>query len=774
MSLSIRTRILLFLFSFALVPLLVAVLINLPLVIDRIETFYRHAFLQDLRADFRDLDQHLASRDEMVRLLAKLPEPGILVGENDENASEMDLARARYTEWINKVLRDQLDIIQVHFFDENAVSRFWLERDQNTRIWEPTLTQPELPSSQDLAAVLQSRHNAVLVTPVRVDRETSDPSKSMTLKLLFPVDGRESAAGVVSIMIDVGGLVRRDPNTLWVLDDGQYLQAPGLPYRRGSAFIKYPGLKEKFATGEIVLWDGDQDTQVIWVPLLSTEDGRPLWVGRYVNRQPLAEFRRTLFIRVLSIVSVLVVIIWLVSNWFARRLESFGRQLTDGISQVLEQNKAVSFSWKGARELEQLGGDLTRLSETHARHARNLQAHTRELEASNRYKSQFLANVSHELRTPLNSVLLLSRLLSSEEGDLGDGSRQKATVIQHAAEDLRSLIDNILDLSRIEAGHHDLHLEEIDLPQLLGDLLELLRPQFDEKGLSLTLEVADDAIERIESDPGKLRQIIKNFLANAVKFTATGGAVVQLSRVDGERPVSIRVSDTGIGIQQEKQELIFEAFKQADGSTSRRYGGTGLGLTISRELTQLLGGEIQVESEPDQGASFMLHLPERCQMEQMEQMKQQVQRLPTETAVGVTKPEEERVLPDADFKGVQVLVLEQDLQQLLTLTPLLEAWGLEVLAAGDEEEALETLAEMCCGLVLIDASMLVADGYASIEQIRKLSSGNDLIVVAILDEGTEGFADTAGVDAFIQKPVDPFELYDVLHRHLNPEIAPES
>jgi len=745
-----------------MVPLLIAVLINLPLVIDRIESFYRHSVLQNLRADFHDLDQHLASRHEMVRLLAKLPEPGILMDGEDATADQIDLARAQYTEWINRVLSDQLDILQIDFFDHTGASLFWLERNQETRFWEPTLLQPELPSKQDLMAVIESKHNAVLLTPVRIDQTTRNPARAMTLKLLASVDAEGAIAGVVSIMIDIGGLARRDSGTHWVLDDGKYLQAPGLPTRTGSAFAEYPGLKDRFAAGEIALWEGEQGRQVIWVPLLSTDDGRPLWVGRTVNRKPLDEFRHALIVRVLSIVFVLVVIILLFSQWFAWRMEAFSRQLTDGIGQVLGKNKAVTFSWKGTQELEQLGKDLSKLSETHVRNARNLQAHTQELEASNRYKSQFLANVSHELRTPLNSVLLLSKLLSSEEANMDEKSRQQARVINHASNDLKSLIDNILDLSRIEAGRQELHLEEINLTQLLTDLLELLRPQFDAKNLLLRLHVTDDAIETIQSDRVKIRQVIKNFLSNAVKFTTSGEVTVELSRVDGDRPIMIRVSDTGIGIPEEKQELIFEAFQQADGTTSRRFGGTGLGLTISRELVQMMGGEIQVESEPAKGSSFIVTLPTKSRARHRASLPQVL----TETEKEVQA--EPLEMPEANFQGCQILLISRDLQLLLHLTSLLESWGLEVLAAGDEQEALETLAEMDCRVVLVDTGILAEEGYARIRKLRKLYPGDSLIMVALRegDSDEQQGSDIEVADETIQKPVEPNALHTILHRYL--------
>ena len=181
-----------------------------------------------------------------------------------------------------------------------------------------------------------------------------------------------------------------------------------------------------------------------------------------------------------------------------------------------------SFNWTGSPELRQLAADLTRLSRTHASQTRNLRAHARELEATNRYKSQFLANVSHELRTPLNSILLLSKLLAAKGGELSDESAQQADVIHKAGCDLKALIDNILDLSRIEAGRLDLHVEPVVLAEILEDLRLLLEPQFDAKGVKFELRIDPGMPERIETDVDTVRPVLKEFLPHAVNVTEHG------------------------------------------------------------------------------------------------------------------------------------------------------------------------------------------------------------------------------------------------------------
>ncbi len=756
-------RILLFLFVFGLVPLVLAVVINLPLVLERVDMFYRHAFLQNLRADFSDLDQHLASRDASVRLLAKLPEPGALVsGGGNGDDTEIDLARARYTQWIDRILGDELDITEILFLDEVGVERFWLERDGSGK-WQPTTRRLRGVAPDQVALLLSGRLNNVVLSPLRIDQTADDPARVFTLQLLSPIASGvpgDPPVGLVAITLDIAGLVRRDSKTLWVYDDGSYLGLPDLPAREGNAFDDYPGLATDFQSNRIVLWEqGDQ--RAIWVPMFRTVDGRTLWVGRPVDDQPLQVFRTEIVLRVLLIVLGLVVFQFIVARWITRRAERFGSDLTEGVQKTLESDKPVVFDWSGSPELRQLAGDLTQLSHTHASQTRNLRAHTRELEATNRYKSEFLANVSHELRTPLNSILLLSKLLASDASGLPEEPRQQADVIHKAGCDLKALIDNILDLSRIEAGRLDLHVEPVALRELLEDLRLLLNPQFDAKGLRLALRIDPGVPEQIETDADKVRQVLKNFLANAVKFTDRG--VVTLSAFPASAPyaVALSVDDTGIGIPKAKQEAIFEAFQQADGSTSRRYGGTGLGLTISRQLAELLGGEIRVVSEPGRGAKFSLMLPAVYEQDgaQAEAVRD---------AVLAAVDEEAEPAPN-DLPGLHVLLMEPDVRSQLRLSGMLRNWGMSLHLADDLEEAVETLDELeHVDFLLIDALMPDDGACVTIQKIRK-RLGAATAVIGLIPAGREDAGKVCleqGADDFVTLPTDARQLSEVLMRHL--------
>ncbi len=231
-----------------------------------------------------------------------------------------------------------------------------------------------------------------------------------------------------------------------------------------------------------------------------------------------------------------------------------------------------------------------------------------QLALSSRYKSEFLANMSHELRTPLNSLLILSKLLLDNEfGNLTEKQLEFARTIRAAGSDLLELINDILDLSKIEAGKMDLLLDTIPLADVCAYVQRTFEPVAADKGLSLNVVLADDVPAAIVTDEQRLQQILRNLLSNAFKFTAEGGVTLRIERV-AEDGLTFTVIDTGIGIAADKLAVIFEAFQQADGTTSRTYGGTGLGLSISRELARALGGELSVESTVNQGSAFTLRL----------------------------------------------------------------------------------------------------------------------------------------------------------------------
>ncbi|QZH75418.1 MAG: HAMP domain-containing protein [Erythrobacter sp.] len=253
---------------------------------------------------------------------------------------------------------------------------------------------------------------------------------------------------------------------------------------------------------------------------------------------------------------------------------------------------------------------------------RAIEEKAEQLALTSKYKSEFLANMSHELRTPLNSLLILSKVLTNnEEGNLNQKQTEFAKTIHSAGSDLLNLINDILDLSKIESGTVSIQLDDMPLSSLRQHVERTFSQVAAQKGLGFEVNFAEDLPEIIRTDEQRLQQILLNLLSNAFKFTARGKVELGVRMAvsgwspasavlrDVDQALAISVSDTGIGIPQDKQMLIFEAFQQADGTTSRKYGGTGLGLSISREIAGLLGGELQVTSSPGEGSTFTLYLP---------------------------------------------------------------------------------------------------------------------------------------------------------------------
>lgn len=240
-----------------------------------------------------------------------------------------------------------------------------------------------------------------------------------------------------------------------------------------------------------------------------------------------------------------------------------------------------------------------------------LEEQANQLAQSSKYKSEFLANMSHELRTPLNSLLILAKLLSENgEGNLTDKQVEYSRTIYSAGADLLSLINDILDMAKIESGTMQVSVEALTLMSIQSELERTFHPIASERGLQFEIRLEEPLPKTISTDPRRLQQILKNLLSNAIKFTEQGSVITRIYRATGGQ-IAFSVQDTGIGIAPEKQKTIFGAFQQADGTTSRKYGGTGLGLSISLQLAQLLGGSIHLRSQPGQGSTFTLSLPEQ-------------------------------------------------------------------------------------------------------------------------------------------------------------------
>ncbi len=288
-------------------------------------------------------------------------------------------------------------------------------------------------------------------------------------------------------------------------------------------------------------------------------------------------------------------------------LQATNAQMEEQQQQLQQQTaelQATNAQMEEAQQtLEQRNRELLRSQE-------ELDQRAQQLELTSKYKSEFLANMSHELRTPLNSIILLAKMMASnEDKKLGDEEVKRADVIHRAGQDLLRLINDVLDLSKVEAGRMELHSAPIATRTLSEEFRDLFAVPAADKGLDMRVEDTVDG--EITVDRDKLSQIVRNLLSNAIKFTRQGSVTLRFERLPGtERPLRISVRDTGIGVSADKQALIFEAFQQADGSTSREFGGTGLGLSISLSFAHLMGGNIELASAPGEGSTFTLLLPD--------------------------------------------------------------------------------------------------------------------------------------------------------------------
>jgi len=373
-------------------------------------------------------------------------------------------------------------------------------------------------------------------------------------------------------------------------------------------------------------------------------------------------------------------------------------------------------------------------------------------EDASRAKSEFLANMSHEIRTPISGILGAAEMLLNRETE--DAAREHLTLMKQSANSLLTLISETLDFSKIEARKFQLIDTDFKLEEVIEKVKRFFSLEIRNKGLEFHVRIDPAAPETLRGDPDRLEQVFLNLIGNALKFTQTGEVRLEIERVNGSRSPKLRffVSDTGIGIPDEDIPKLFQAFSQLDSSYAKRFSGTGLGLAISQKIVQMMGGEIHVESSPEQGSTFYFTI----EFQESEAR---------ETVPEKAPPQEGGPAKDSEKPGpFNILLAEDDLLNRTALVHFLEKEGHRVTAVGDGRAVLQTLAEKTFDIILMDIQMPLMDGVETARRIRQNETGRfdaNGPIIALTAYALKGDREkilAAGMDDYVTKPVDMAEL----------------
>jgi signal transduction histidine kinase/DNA-binding response OmpR family regulator len=462
------------------------------------------------------------------------------------------------------------------------------------------------------------------------------------------------------------------------------------------------------------------------------------------------------------------------SYWLSGAVTRPVGELVEGVKKVAGGDLELSLRANRRDELGELAVAFNDMV-VQLRSRRELQRLVEESQAASRAKSQFLANMSHEIRTPLNGVIGMADLLLATS--LDQKQRRYAMLVKSSAEVLTTLISDTLDFSKIEAGKMEIESIDFNLRVVIGEVVEMLSPKASNKGLTVRSEVEADVPSGVRGDPIRLRQILINLINNAIKFTEQGQVTVHVSRQEGPQDkvaLRIAVQDTGIGIPPDRMDRLFKSFSQVDASTTRKYGGTGLGLAISKQLAELMGGKIGVESRPGEGSTFWFTV-------MLEPARQ-----PASVDPAMNGDES---LPDANHSPVardmRILLAEDHEVNQLVFTDLLANAGYSCDVVSDGCKAVEAAASGQYDLVLMDCQMPEMDGFEATGAIRAQERdeavagrpARHLPIVALTANAVSGDRQRcldAGMDAYCTKPVDGRKLIETIETLLKQTLVPKS
>lgn len=588
--------------------------------------------------------------------------------------------------------------------------------------------------NNEIAIKKQNKRLSVINTAAFAVRDALEVSEILNKSLKRLLEGEDVSAAAVYLLHEGSdnleltaslGFSPRFEKAAYVPNSSKGLLAEVM--NRGEAEV-FPELEKAIDRSEIlkILADEMMSTATV-VPVIGTRKPHGVLVTASKEKQNITQADKEFFMMISRVIGAAVENAFLYADVLDK-----SKELEDSNEQL-----RISKVW-----VEEANAQLVQANQ--------------QLEETSRLKSQFLANMSHELRTPLNSVIGFTNLILTDETQPPTGDQKEGLdIVLRNAKNLLALINDILDLSKIEAGRMTISLEEFKIDTVIGDALATIEPLVGDKPVEVFSEI-DSAVPAIQSDPARIKQVILNLLSNASKFTDEGHIKVAAKMLD-ENFVSVAVEDTGIGIAPQFLEVVFEEFRQVDGSNTRRHGGTGLGLAISRKLSRMLGGDLTVQSEVGKGSTFMFTIPVTYRVGEKAKIKKQAGTLPvpaTFSSEGTS----------GQARNL-VVCIDDDPEVLLLLKNHLVAEGFEFYGVADSRNAIDVVRQYKPVLVTLDILMPNKDGWQVLQDLKSDPDLKDIPVVIHTVIENKALAVSLGAESYLVKPVPAEKIVSVIRKY---------